>query len=276
MHVSPAAKGCRRNDSKSENSKMLFPIGKTVGTKDVVSMDVMKLISGGLLMTASTGGGKSYLLRVLAEKACEFVPVIIFDVEGEFISLREKYPYLLLGKDGDKPINMKYLSQISQKILEMNVSVIFDLSDLKSHERQEVVKKFLETLLTMPKPYWLPRLVIVDEAQVFAPENPGKKVVVEAKAAMQDFSARGRKRGGGRTYATQRIANLDKEVAAGCTNYLIGPTFLDIDMDRAGNYLGFNKEQKQQLKQLLTGELLSATWTGLIRGWRRMLLLVRG
>jgi uncharacterized protein len=52
---------------------------------------------------------------------------------------------------------------------------------------------------------------------------------------------RGRKRGLAGVIATQRLAKLAKNVAAEAANFLMGRTFLDIDMARASDLLDVNK-----------------------------------
>jgi hypothetical protein len=76
-------------------------------------------------------------------------------------------------------------------------------------------------------------LVVVDEAQLFAPAIAGE-VSDEARklslGAMTNLMCRGRKRGLAGVIATQRLAKLAKNVAAEASNFLMGRTFLDIDM----------------------------------------------
>ena len=73
-------------------------------------------------------------------------------------------------------------------------------------------------------------------AQLFAPAIAGE-VSDEARklslGAMTNLMCRGRKRGLAGIIATQRLAKLAKNVAAEASNFLMGRTFLDIDMARA-------------------------------------------
>jgi DNA helicase HerA-like ATPase len=63
----------------------------------------------------------------------------------------------------------------------------------------------------------------------------------------------GRKRGYCAVLATQRLSKLHKDAAAELLNKLIGRTGLDVDVKRAGDELGFDKEQRQTLKTLAPG-----------------------
>jgi len=226
-------------------------IGKNIVTKEDANIDLVKLISTRLLIQANSGGGKSWLIRRLLEQTHGKVQQIVLDLEGEFSTLREKYDYLLVGKDGEIPANIQTAELLAIKLLKLNVSTIIDLSELKKHERIIFVKRFLDSLVDAPRELWHTCLVIVDEAHQFCPE--GK--MSESGSSVIDLMTRGRKRGFCGVIATQRIAKLHKDAAAECNNVLVGRTVIDIDRKRASNDLGFtSKEQELGLKKLDDGE----------------------
>jgi hypothetical protein len=68
---------------------------------------------------------------------------------------------------------------------------------------------------------------------------------------------RGRKRGLAGIIATQRLAKLAKNVAAEASNFLMGRTFLDIDMARAADLLGMDRRQAEIIRDLVRGEFLA-------------------
>src|SRR3546814_12046085 len=84
---------------------------------------------------------------------------------------------------------------------------------------------FLSTRFDAPRDHWYPALVVVDEAQMFAPVAAGD-VSDEARrlslAAMTNLMCRGRKRGLAGVLATQRLATLGKNVAAGGSQFVMG------------------------------------------------------
>lgn len=213
-------------------------------------MDLQTLLETRLLVQANSGGGKSWCIRRVLEQTHNHVQHIILDLEGEFSTLREKYDYLLVGKDGDIPISIKTAELLAKKILELNVSVIIDLYELKQHERILFVKRFLDSLINAPKELWHYVLVVIDEAHVFCPEH-GKS---ESSGSVIDLQTRGRKRGLCGVLATQRLSKLNKDAAAECNNKLIGRTGLDVDMKRASEELGFtSKQQMLELRDLESG-----------------------
>jgi hypothetical protein len=217
-------------------------------------IDLQKLIDTRLLIQAGSGGGKSYLLRKLAESASGHVQQLILDPEGEFITLREKFDFALVAKEGDIPLSLKYAEMLAHKLLETNLSAIIDLYELKHHERIFFVKRFLDALVNAPKELWHPALIYVDEAHIFCPESTKS----ESAGAVIDLCTRGRKRGFSAILATQRLSKLHKDAAAECLNKMIGRTGLDIDRKRAGEELGMiGKQEIINLRELAPGEFFS-------------------
>ncbi len=68
---------------------------------------------------------------------------------------------------------------------------------------------------------------------------------------------RGRKRGLAGVIATQRLAKLAKNVAAEASNFLMGRTFLDIDMARAADLLGMDRRQAEMFRDLQRGNFVA-------------------
>ena len=218
---------------------------------DSVFIDVSRLAETRLLITASSGGGKSFLLRKLLEESHGKIQQIVLDMEGEFASLRERYDYILAGKGGDISADIRSAEILAKKILELEASIIIDLYELKHHDRIKFVKLFCDALVNAPKELWHPALVIIDEGHVFAPERSE----AESLSAVIDLATRGRKRGYGLIIATQRLSKLHKDTAAELLNKLVGLTSLDIDRKRASEELGFlGKEQVLSLRDLEPGE----------------------
>jgi hypothetical protein len=74
---------------------------------------------------------------------------------------------------------------------------------------------------------------------------------------MTNLMCRGRKRGLAGIIATQRLAKLAKNVAAEASNFLMGRTFLDIDMARAADLLGMERRQAEAIRDLERGQFLA-------------------
>lgn len=209
-----------------------------LGTADkrAVNLDLDILLRTRLLIQANSGGGKSWLLRRIAEQGFGKVQIIIIDPEGEFATLREKYDYVLVGKGGETPADVRSAALVAHKLLELHASAVCDLYEMKAGQRHLWVQIFLEALIDAPKSLWHPALVIVDEAHTFCPEKGAGES--EAADAMIGLATRGRKRGFCAIFATQRLGKLRKDAAAELTNVLIGQTFIDVDRKRAAEALG--------------------------------------
>ena len=217
-----------------------------------VSVDVALLVESRLLVQANSGGGKSWLLRRLLEQTHGMLQHVVIDPEGEFATLRERHDYVLAsaGEGGDCPIEPRSAHLLARKLMEMHVSAVLDIYELKQHERIAFVERFLTALVNLPRKLWHPVLVVVDEAHVFCPEQ-GKAT---SGAAVVDLATRGRKRGMCAVLATQRLSKLRKDAAAELNNVLIGRTGLDIDMARAGDALGMSARNRSVLRQMNPGE----------------------
>jgi hypothetical protein len=215
-----------------------------------VRCNVATLIDTRLLIQASSGGGKSWAIRRILEQTNGKVQQLVIDPEGEFHTLRERYDYVYAAPHGgDTVAHPRSAALLAERLLELGASAILDIFELKPDPRREFVRRFLEALVEVPKRLYHPVLVILDEAHDYAPE--GRQC--ESTAAVVDEAARGRKRGQSLVLATQRISKLSKDAAAELKNRLIGGTFLDLDIKRAGDELGTDKEGSRKLRELDQG-----------------------
>ena len=215
-----------------------------------VTIDVERLVESRLLMQASSGGGKSWAIRRLLEVTFGHVQHIVIDVEDEFFTLREKFDYALAGRHtGDCPANVRSAPLLARRLLELEVSAVVGIYELPPHERIAFVKLFLNALINAPRNLWHPVLVVIDEAQIFCPQNGS----ADSAAAVIDLMTRGRKRGLCGVLATQRISKLHKDAAAEAKNKMIGSCNLDLDVKRGAEELGLDSRAKHGQKHVLRG-----------------------
>lgn len=230
-------------------------LGHDAATRAPIRLDLDVLLRTRLLVQANSGGGKSWLLRRLAEQLFGRLPAVLIDPEGEFATLRERYGYVLVGQGGDTPADVRSAALVAQRLLELRASAVCDLYEMPPGDRHEWVRRFLTALIDAPKKLWQPLAVIVDEAHLFVPEKGGGESV--AAEAMIGLATRGRKRGFCAIWATQRLAKVRKDAAAELQNVLIGPTFMDADRERAADALGIARADKpaffDQIKLLAEG-----------------------
>ena len=230
-------------------------IGTDSHGKDVL-IDVEELLATRLLVQGNSGSGKSHLLRRLLEESAPMVQQVVIDPEGDFVTLADAHGHVVIDA-GD--YNEREIVKMAMRIREHRASVVLSLESLELEAQMKCAATFLSTLFDAPRDHWYPALVVVDEAQMFAPVSAGD-VSDEARrlslAAMTNLMCRGRKRGLAGVIATQRLAKLAKNVAAEASNFLMGRTFLDIDMARAADLLGMERRQAEQIRDLERGRFL--------------------
>lgn len=215
-------------------------------------IDLEELLATRLLVQGNSGSGKSHLLRRLLEQSAGLVQQIVIDPEGDFVSLAERYGHLVL----DAAECERDLAVLAARVRAHRVSVVLNLENLEVEGQMRCAAQFLNALFDADRDLWFPALVVVDEAQLFAPAS-ASDVSDEARrmslAAMTNLMCRGRKRGLAGVIATQRLAKLAKNVAAEASNFLMGRTFLDIDMARAADLLGMERRQAEAFRDLERG-----------------------
>lgn len=239
-------------------SKFQFRIGETESGK-VVKIDLETFIETRAAFIANSGGGKSHAMRTIIEQSGDRVQWIIIDPEGEYSSLREMFPnMLLIGKDGEMPVDLKSSKLLARRIMENRVSTIIDLYGLLDL-RALWVAGFINALINLPRDLWSPVVVAVDEAHRLAPETPtGNKQerdnLYQSRKAIITLADSGRKQSRGAVIASQRVSKMASDARAELRNRFVGLTVQDLDRDRAGDDLGFSKAQARQLRDLKAGQ----------------------
>ena len=222
-----------------------------------IGIDLEELLATRLLVQGNSGSGKSHLLRRLLEGSAEHVQQIVIDPEGDFVSLGEAFGHVAIEASA---YSTTEIARMAERIREHRASVVLSLEGLELEAQMRCAAAFLSALFEAPREHWYPAIVVVDEAQVFAPAVAGE-VSDEARraslGAMTNLMCRGRKRGLAGLIATQRLAKLAKNVAAEASNFLMGRTFLDIDMLRAADLLGMERRQAEVIRDLERGQFLA-------------------
>ncbi|WEK04798.1 MAG: ATP-binding protein [Candidatus Devosia phytovorans] len=235
--------------------KVAIDMGATTGAAPA-TLDLEELLATRLLVQGNSGSGKSHLLRRLLEQSAPWVQQCIIDPEGDFTTLADKFGHTVV----DATRTEAELTRIAARVRQHRVSVVLNLEGLDVDQQMRAAAAFLGGMFDADRDYWYPVLVVVDEAQLFAPAAAGE-VADDARklslAAMTNLMCRGRKRGLAGVIATQRLAKLAKNVAAEASNFLMGRTFLDIDMARAADLLGMDRRQAEQFRDLARGHFVA-------------------
>lgn len=220
-------------------------------------IDLPELLATRLLVQGNSGSGKSHLLRRLLEQTAALVQQVIVDPEGDFVTLAEKYGHLVIDADTQTEAGLR---AAGERVRTHRASVVLNLEQCEPEAQLRTVGAFLTGMFETPRAHWYPVLVVVDEAQLFAP-TAGGDTSDEARrlslTAMTNLMCRGRKRGMAGIIATQRLAKLAKNVAAEASNFLMGRTFLDIDMARAADLLGMERRAAERFRDLARGQFMA-------------------
>ena len=220
------------------------------------ALDLEELLATRLLVQGNSGSGKSHLLRRLLEQSAPWVQQVVIDPEGDFVTLADRFGHVVVDAQRAEP----ELTRIAGRIRQHRVSVVLNLEGLDVEQQMRAAAAFLGGLFDAERDHWYPVLVVVDEAQLFAPAVAGD-VSDDARklslGAMTNLMCRGRKRGLAGVIATQRLAKLAKNVAAEASNFLMGRTFLDIDMARAADLLGMDRRQAEMFRDLSRGRFVA-------------------
>ncbi|MDT8760384.1 ATP-binding protein [Sphingomonas psychrotolerans] len=231
-------------------------MGKDTGGAPV-SMDLEELLATRLLVQGNSGSGKSHLLRRLLEQCAGQVQQVVIDPEGDFVTLGDRYGHIAIEASEHSE---RDVARFAARIREHRASVVLSLEGLEAEGQMKCAAAFLNGMFDAPRDHWYPALVVVDEAQLFAPAGGGEvaeEVRRASLSAMTNLMCRGRKRGLAGVIATQRLAKLAKNVAAEASNFLMGRTFLDIDMARAADLLGMERRQAEAIRDLQRGHFLA-------------------
>ena len=221
-----------------------------------ICVDVEELLATRLLVQGNSGSGKSHLLRRLLEQTAGLVQQVVIDPEGDFTSLADAFDHIVI--DGAAH-SVREIEALAGRVRQHRVSVVLALDELEVEQQIRCAALFLTALFDAPREHWYPALVVVDEAQMFAPAAAGELAEDTRRmtlSAMTNLMCRGRKRGLAGIVATQRLAKLAKNVAAEASNFLMGRTFLDIDMQRAADLLGMDRRQAERIRDLQRGHFL--------------------
>lgn len=254
----PCARPFAGHNGRASHARVsaTITIGHELSGKPL-EFDIEELLATRLLVQGNSGSGKSHLLRRLLEESAKMVQQVVIDPEGDFVTLAEPFGHIVIDGAAYSPAEIEALAR---RIREHRASVVLALEGLEVEQQIRCAAQFLTALFDAPREHWFPVLVVVDEAQMFAPSVAGEIAEDTRRmtlGAMTNLMCRGRKRGLAGIVATQRLAKLAKNVAAEASNFLMGRTFLDIDMVRAADLLGMERRQAERIRELERGHFLA-------------------
>lgn len=184
----------------------------------VLPLDVVTEAIG---IVATRGAGKSFTSAVVLEEAyAAGVPFVVIDPNGVYWGLRSNAKgdgpglpvYVLGGQRGDLPLEPTAGKLVANLVVDSGHSFVLDLSDMPTkNAARTFVAAFLDHLHRRKSRARTTLLLVVDEADEFAPQNP-RGETARSLGAMETIAKRGRAWGLGIVMITQRTQALNKDV----------------------------------------------------------------
>lgn len=208
---------------------------------------INKVLGRAVLFLGMRGSGKSNALARFLEQVCQFpIPALIGDYEEDYLSLPDVLSRCLIAGspswDGQYrckkywKVTAKNAEDFGYALLEYGVQVVLQIGSYETLEEAASIMtsairgmfKWAEEQDPNPdgKLPRVPCIICLDEAQHFLPQNSQVSNIKEEQAnellkAFMDVNARGRKRGLTPVIATQRPAQIRKEVIGGSEIYFL-------------------------------------------------------
>lgn len=201
------------------------------------------------------GSGKSNTIGVLPEEHLPYnTSVTIFDMHDEYWGLKQKFPFLRVGKNQpfragaerksppvDLELNASNAASFAEQVFIKRIPVIINLRWMSKDERQELVLNYLTRLYELNMSYARPYWVVLEEAHTFIPE--GRKTSEQEKII--EIVSEGRKLGFTVVLGSQRSAKIDKDVLSSANFFFLHRVSIELDVRSYRGFLpaAINKQQ---------------------------------
>jgi hypothetical protein len=214
-----------------------------------LNIDVQAILTGRGCIIGQSGSGKSFLMGVIAEELCRLnMAFCVIDTEGEYGSLKSMFNIIIVGGDNkDIELDTDFQKLFRTSIIN-NIPVVLDVSDVV--DKSATVNGAIEALYQLENKIRKPYLVLIEEADKLAPQIISKKI-----NTLEEISVRGRKRGIGILIATQRPANISKNVLSQCSYGFIGKLTIENDLNAIRILFG-SHERLVSVTKLKVGEFI--------------------
>lgn len=170
---------------------------------------------------ARSGAGKSNLAALFVEQALDQgLQVVIIEPIDEYYTLKELYDVAWVGESGDLPL-VPERPEVYVHLLEKGISCIFTVSTGDEQTDKDFVANLLWVLYSRWKSVRRPLLVVIEEADMYAPQMWTKADRL-CLSRMALIAKRGRKLGINTVVVSQRPADIHKSVISQANVLFIG------------------------------------------------------
>lgn len=229
----------------------------TIGNSDYdqVLFDSEQIVNGEVqcLTIGNSGSGKSYLTRNLIEElyAKKLGNILVIDPEGEYLSLRKLFDFVILGlnkENCDIMITEENAAKLAVEMLKNKINVIIDLKYADDHSRQEIVSNYINTVIELSSICTpTPLQVIIEEVSRFASKGINSISNMKCIASLKRLAQLGRMRGISTFCNSQRVNQLPIDIRTEYNNMIIGKCSDEADIKRNSSRIGLKNSSEIKL-----------------------------
>lgn len=244
---------------------------------DACNPRVDLVIGRAVIFFGLRGSGKTNALARFLEQVFRFpIPALVCDYEEDYISFPEVLERCIIAGAANWPgqhrlrrywkVNAKAAEAFGYAILEYGVQVVLQIGTFETlEEAAQVMTGAIRGMFRWAEEQApdarVPALICLDEAQHFLPQNSSVSNIKDEQArellkAFMDVNARGRKRGLTPIIATQRPAQIRKEVITGSEIYFLLKQTNARDLDAYEELLGRGAFDRRSVASFEQGESL--------------------
>lgn len=214
------------------------------------------------------GGGKTYTAKGIVERLLDMRRrVLVLDPLGVWAGLRTAadgehagYPVAIFGgQHGDLPLDTAAAVAMADVLARENVPSVIDLSDLSKSAQQSFLLKFLHELRRVNSEALT---LVLEEADVFAPQQPQGDDSKALHSEIDWIARRGRFKGFRLITVTQRPARLSKDVLTQCATLIAHKLPAPQDRDAIKAWVDGNgdRDLAKQVFDTLAGLAVGEAW----------------
>jgi len=218
----------------------------------------LELVTESVAILAVKRAGKSHTAKKLVEQLHGAKQqIVVVDPKGDWWGLRSSadgkgpgLPIVILGGEhSDVPLEPGSGELVAKLVVEQQVSLLLDLSELRKHQVATFMTAFLEALYRLKAKdiYRTPMMLVVDEADAIAPQRP-QRGEERMLGAAEDIVRRGGQRGIGIILVSQRAAVLNKNVLTQCGVLILLRTTGSQDIDAVDDWIKKHGQQEKREK----------------------------